>query len=186
MDLPKQQASRADYLALDLASVGKHEFYRGEVFAMAGGSFRHAKVGLNISSHLSHVLRGSPCQPMNSDMRISTPSGLDTYPDVSAFCGDPELADNGHTLLNPVLIVEVLSPRTRSYDRGDKFMLYRAIPSLMDYVLVEPDDVLVEHYQRTGAYGWQLHEYRSLADVLPLKSVGQAISLAQCYEGLGL
>lgn len=85
MDLPKQQASRADYLALDLASVGKHEFYRGEVFAMAGGSFRHAKVGLNISSHLSHVLRGSPCQPMNSDMRISTPSGLGYLPGYVGF-----------------------------------------------------------------------------------------------------
>jgi Uma2 family endonuclease len=87
---------------------------------------------------------------MNSDMRIATPSGLNTYPDTSVYCHAPELTDNNRTLLNPVLIVEVLSPSTRSYDRGDKFMHYRSIPSLQDYVLIDSEMVLVEHYQRIG------------------------------------
>ena len=100
--------TRDEYLALAQSSKDKYEFYQGQIFAMAGGSFNHAKIGLSVASYLVNVLRGSSCQTLNSDMRISTPSGLDTYPDVSVFCGDPELTDNHCTLLNPILIVEVL------------------------------------------------------------------------------
>ncbi|CAK0756856.1 Uma2 family endonuclease [Gammaproteobacteria bacterium] len=184
MQAQKTSVSRAEYLRAEEASSDKHEFYRGETFAMVGGTFRHAKIGLNISSYLHAILRGKPCQPMNSDMRISTPSGLDTYPDVSVYCDEPELTDHDRTLLNPVLIVEVLSPSTRSYDRGDKFMLYRSIPSLRDYVLVESESVFVEHYQRVGQHEWRLHEYQQLSDVLELTCMGQVLEIAQFYEGV--
>lgn len=178
----KSDVSRVEYLRFEEESSERHEFFRGEIFAMTGGTFNHARIGLNLTSYLHTLLRGRPCQPMNSDMRVSTPSGLDTYPDVSVYCNAPELADNDRTLLNPVLIVEVLSPSTRSYDRGDKFMLYRSIPCLRDYVLVESESIFVEHYQRIGQHEWRLNEYQALADRLDLTSIGQELELALMYE----
>ena len=180
------QISRDDYLRLDAAATEKHEFYRGQMFAMAGGTYQHARIGLNVTTELAVRLRGKPCQPMNSDMRVSTPSGLNTYPDASVYCHAPALTDNNRTLLNPVLIIEVLSPSTRSYDRGDKFMHYRSIPSLQDYLLIDSETVLVEHYQRIGTYEWHLHEYRHLTDAVTLASVGQTLVIACFYDGVEL
>lgn len=180
----KTQLSHDDYLKLEETSTEKHEFYQGQVFAMSGGTFEHARIAVNVITDLAAHLRGKPCQPMNSDMRIATPSGLNTYPDVSVYCQSPELTDNNRTLLNPVLIVEVLSPSTRSYDRGDKFLHYRSIPSLRDYVLIDSESILVEHYQRISAYEWNLHEYRQLTDILTLESIGQKLSVSSCYEGI--
>lgn len=117
----KAQVSRHDYLEQDAQSSSRLECYDGQVFAMAGGTFKHAQVAGNVYGELRQSLKGKPCQPMNSDMRVHTPSGLDTYPDISVYCGDPELGDNETTLLNPAVIIEVLSPRTRDYDRGGKF-----------------------------------------------------------------
>ena len=180
------QISRDDYLRLDAAATEKHEFYRGQMFAMAGGTYQHARIGLNATTELAVRLRGKHCQPMNSDMRVTTPSGLDTYPDASVYCHAPALTDNNRTLLNPVLIIEVLSPSTRSYDRGDKFMHYRSIPSLQDYLLIDSETVLVEHYQRIGTYEWHLHEYRQLTDPVTLASVEQTLEVACFYDGVEL
>lgn len=177
--------SRADYLRLEETSSVKHEFCHGEIFAMTGGTFNHAKIGLNITSYLHDLLRGKPCQPMNSDMRVSTPSGLDTYPDVSVYCNTPELVDHDRTLLNPVLIIEVLSPSTRSYDRGDKFMPYRSIPCLQDYVLVDSESILVEHYRRLGSHEWHLYEYQALSETLNVASIDQRLDIERFYEGVG-
>ncbi len=174
--------SRAEYVALDAASPDKHEFLDGQVFAMAGGSFRHSLIGLNAATTLRQLLRGKPCQPMNSDMRIHTPSGLDTYPDVSVFCQQAELTDNDRTLLNPAVIIEVLSPSTRSYDRGDKFWHYRSIAGLQDYVLIDSESIYVEHHHRQRRDEWLLHEYRSLADTLYLPALDVTLSLAMFYE----
>ena len=184
MQAIKTLISREDYLKLEEVSPEKHEFYQGQVFAMAGGTFQHARIGLNVTTELAVRLRGKPCQPMNSDMRITTPSGLNTYPDASVYCGQPELTDSNKTLLNPVLIVEVLSPSTRSYDRGDKFHHYRSIPSLRDYLLIDSETVLVEHYQRVGAYEWNLHEYRQLTDILNLDSIKESLVVSVFYEGV--
>lgn len=186
MQAIKTQISREDYLKLEETSTEKHEFYQGQVFAMAGGTFQHARIGLNVTTELAVRLRGKLCQPMNSDMRITTHSGLNTYPDASVYCEQPELTDNNKTLLNPVLIVEVLSPSTRSYDRGDKFHHYRSIPSLHDYLLIDSEVILVEHYQRMGAYEWNLHEYRQLTEMLTLESIDQTVTLASFYEGIDL
>lgn len=180
----KSSISRDDYLLLDEATHEKHEFYRGEMFAMAGGTYNHSRIGVNATAELVTRLRAKPCQPMNSDMRISTPSGLDTYPDLSVYCGQPELTDKNRTLLNPVLIIEVLSASTRSYDRGDKFMHYRSIPSLRDYVLIDSETVLVEHYQRQSISEWHLFEYRQLSDVLHLEVLGQPLEVACFYAGI--
>ncbi|MCP4379637.1 MAG: Uma2 family endonuclease [bacterium] len=176
--------SRKEYLRLDEQGDGKHEFFGGEVFAMTGGSFNHAAIGLNISSSLAQSLHGGPCRPMNSDMRVHTPSGLDTYPDVSVFCGEPELSDRQKTLLNPVVIIEVLSPTIRNYDRGDKFFLYRTIVTLQDYLLVDADQALVEHFRRLDSGEWLLHEYRDISDEVTLVSIDATLMLTVIYESI--
>jgi Uma2 family endonuclease len=182
MSVIRNKATRDEYLELDDASPEKHEFFQGDIFAMAGGSFNHSTIGLNIATTLRNALRGKPCQPMNSDMRIHTPSGLDTYPDISVLCGEPELTDKRGTLHNPVLIIELLSPSTRSYDRGDKFWHYRSIPTLEEYLLVDSESVHVEHHQRQSKDEWLLHEYRDLENTLQLKSIGVTLSVAVLYE----
>lgn len=184
MQAVKQHATRDEYLRFDTNSPQKHEFYRGKIFAMSGGTFNHSGIALNIATTLRNQLRGTSCQPMNSDMRITTPSGLDTYPDISVFCNEPELSDNNCTLRNPVLLIEVLSPSTSSYDRGDKFWHYRSIPSLTDYVLVDSESVHVEHYQRQNKDEWLLHTYTQLSDTLHLKSVKTMLSLEAIYESI--
>ena len=179
----KPTLSRADYLQLDAQSDEKHEFLDGQVYAMAGGTFHHARVSGNIFAILRQALRGKPCQPMNSDMRVHTPSGLDTYPDVSVFCGEPELTDNQRTLLNPLIIIEVLSPSTRDYDRVGKFTHYRSIAGLQDYLLVDPETVLVEHFHRLKRDEWLLRVYSSLEDSLTLDSIGVTVNIRAFYEG---
>jgi len=179
-----KDCSREEYLAFDEGAELKHEFFQGEVFAMTGGPFNHAAVALNISAFLAERLRGKRCRPMNSDMRLHTPSGLDTYPDVSVFCGQPQLTDRQCTLLNPVVIVEVLSPTARSYDRGDKFTLYRSIASLRDYLLVDSEQTFVEHFRRTDQGEWILHEYRGFSEVAPIHSIGERLPLSVMYENI--
>lgn len=184
MQAIKTSIKRTEYLKFDEQSPEKHEFYKSEVFAMSGGTFNHSAISLNATTILKNKLRGKPCHPMNSDMRVQTPSGLDTYPDVSVFCNDPELTDNQRTLLNPVLLIEVLSPSTRTYDRGDKFWHYRSIPTLQDYLLVDSESIYVEHHQRQSKDEWLLHEYRELESTLTLKSLELAISLSDFYEDI--
>jgi len=167
---PKQNYDREEYLVLEQLTDVKHEFFHGAIFAMAGGTFNHAKITINIATLLG------------SDMRVHTPSGLDTYPDVSVFCGKPELQDNQRTLLNPSVIIEVLSPSTRNYDRGTKFALYRAIPCLQDYLLVDSEDVSVEHYRRLNSYEWILHDYQDIKDQIPLTTLEESLNLRVIYE----
>lgn len=117
MQTATKKYTREEYLALEEMSNEKHEFFQGEIFAMVGGTFRHARISGNIFSALNVKLRGKSCQSTNSDMCIGTPNGLLTYPDISVFCGAPELSDNQRILLNPVLLVEILLPSTRRYDQ---------------------------------------------------------------------
>jgi Uma2 family endonuclease len=179
---PKQNYGREEYLALEQLTDVKHEFFHGAIFAMAGGTFNHAKITINIAIELGNKLRGKNCTLLGSDMRVHTPSGLDTYPDISVFCGKPELQDNQRTLLNPSIVIEVLSPSTRNYDRGTKFVLYRAIPCLQDYLLVDSEDISVEHYRRLNSYEWILHDYQDITDQIPLTTLEELLSLRVIYE----
>lgn len=184
MQTAVQRMTREDYLTFEEASEVRHEFFDGEVFAMTGGSFEHSSIAVNILTMLKVQLKGGTCRPMNSDMRVHTPSGLDTYPDISVYCGEPELVDNQRTLLNPVLIVEVLSPTTSSYDRGDKFRLYRSIPTLQDYLLVDSREVLIEHFRRTKDGEWVLHVYQERNDVVLIESIQESLTLDAIYEDI--
>jgi Uma2 family endonuclease len=182
----KTSISREDYFALDNHSNEKHEFYQGEIFAMSGGTFNHATIGANVVTELKMKLRGKGCQATNSDMRIETPTGLITYPDAAVFCGKPELSDNQCSLLNPVVIVEVLSPSTRRYDESGKFSLYRSISTFSDYLLIDSEKVFVQHFRKIEGNEWVLHDYFELDDQLFLYSIQETLSLREIYENVQL
>jgi Uma2 family endonuclease len=181
MSLAQALLSREAYLQQEQQTGLKYEFLNGQIYAMAGGTFNHARISGNLFASLRQHLRTKPCQPMNSDLRVHTPSGLDTYPDVSVYCYTPELSDNQTTLLNPILLVEVLSPSTRNYDRSSKFAHYRSIVSLQDYVLIDPESVLIEHYHRLKQDEWLLRVYSQLSDVLNLVTLDIHIPLSELY-----
>lgn len=172
------------YLARERSSQTKGEYLDGEVFAMTGASERHNLIAGNTFASLHAQMKGRPCNVYPSEMRIkvATP-GLYTYPDVTVVCGGVELEDEDRdTLLNPTVIVEVLSKSTAAYDRGEKFEHYRKIPSLMEYLLVAQDKCLVEHYQRQPEDRWLLSEANSLEEVLELPAIECRLALAEVYD----
>ncbi len=174
--------SPADYLALERASPTKHEFFDGEIFDMAGGSIPHSRIGTNVTIALGNLLQGRTCQVFNSDLRVKVPRGLYTYPDATVVCGELQLeGEQQDILLNPRLIVEVLSPSTEAYDRGAKFAQYRSCPSLSEYVLVSQDHALVEHFARQPSGQWLLTSYDSLDDRVSLPCLNVEIPLSDIY-----
>lgn len=169
------------YLAWERASPQKHELFDGEVFAMAGASEEHNLIVANILRELGNLFRKRPCKVYPSDMRVKAPTGLYTYPDVSAICGRPDFEDAElDTLLNPTVLFEVLSESTELYDRGKKFASYRTIPSLRDYVLVSQDSVSIEHFTRQADGTWNLREIRA-GQRLELASIEGAIEVDEIY-----
>jgi Uma2 family endonuclease len=170
------------YLALERKANFKSEYDNGFIGAMAGASDEHNTIALNFAGEIRSQLKGRPCKAYMSDMRLRvTPTGLFTYPDVMAVCGERKfLDDKADTLLNPTMIAEVWSPTTEAYDRGDKFAKYRQLSSLREYLLISQDKVLVERYTRQGDQ-WLLTEFKRLDDILPLTSIGCEIALREIY-----
>lgn len=181
---PVARLSPEEYLAFERASHTRHEYVNGEVYAMGGASLRHATIVSNIAGSLSAQLRGGACRVLVTDMRVKVSRAGDyVYPDVVAVCGVPALEDSQFdTLLNPVLIVEVLSPSTKNYDRGEKWEKYRQIASLRDYIVVAQDRVHVERYTRQGEGFWLLSEESELSATLQLDSIGCTLALRDIYE----
>ena len=169
---------------MEKGSDGRHEFYRGEIFAMSGAGARHNIISVNLIVALANALTGKPCRPYGSDLRIHIPENtLYTYPDLSVICGDIIPSDDDEdTATLPTVIIEILSPATRSYDRGDKFKLYRAVPSLRHYILIEAESISVEAFSLNDEMLWELREYKNLSDTLHLKSLGSNISLENIYR----
>ena len=178
------QYTLAEYLAREETAVYKSEFYRGQIFAMSGGTPEHNTVGGNVFTALRIRLRGSPCLPFNSDQRIRIPgNGLVTYLDVSIVCGGPQRDPQSPTAVNnPSVIFEVLSDSTESYDRGKKFDLYRQLESLREYLLVAQDEAHVERYVRQADDSWLLTVFKGLDAVLELTTLGCSLPLAEVYE----
>lgn len=184
---PVEHMSIDEYLAFERASETKHEFLNGEVFAMAGSSLAHNRLCANLGGLLYQRLRGGPCEAFPSDLRVLIESvGLYTYPDLSVVCGEPELAGGAEldTLLNPKILIEVLSESTEDYDRGRKFFFYRSIPSLDTYVLVAQDRVHVECFTRHPDTQWRLSEWTRLDEQLELPSLDLRLPLAEIYAGV--
>lgn len=180
---PKTFVSPEEYLEIERRAEYKSEYHNGEMFAMAGGSPRHGSIIINIGGELRHRLREKKCLVYSSDVRLRvTAAGLYTYPDVMVVCSDPQYADDQKdTLLNPILIVEVLSPSTRDYDRGLKFQQYRTLPSLLEYLTVAQDAPHIEHWTRGLEKRGSLAEYDDLSQSMQLTSVGCTLPLSEVY-----
>lgn len=185
---PKPFITEAEYLALERDSLVKHEYYDGEIFAMSGATEAHNLIAANVVASLHGQLRRRPSRVYGSDMRVKVlRTGLNTYPDVSAVCGQLQFAhDTRDTLVNSVLIIEVLSPSTERYDRGMKFQNYRTIDSLQDYILIAQDELQIEHYSRQRKGQWLLNEASGSEATLALPSLQCQLALADVYEKVEL
>jgi Uma2 family endonuclease len=184
--MPSQAKTRMtveEYLALERQASGKSEYFNGEVFAMSGASRRHNLISLNIGAELRAHLQQRPCEVYTSDMRVKVSrTGLYTYPDVVVVCGDPIFEDaEVDTLLNPLLLVEVLSKSTEDYDRGGKFEHYRTLPSIQEYLLVAQERCHVVHYTRQPDNTWLLAETSEITDQIHLPSLDCALALSEVY-----
>ena len=184
---PASSLTEEQYLAIERAAGFKSEFLDGVMYAMSGGSPRHADLHGNIYAELRAMLRDSQRKAFNSDLRVRVSSRMYTYPDVSVVCGKPLLADDQKdVLLNPIVIFEVLSPSTELYDRGMKFQLYRTIPSLREYILVDQNKVQIEHYIRQDSSAWTLRDHQGLDAELKLDSIGASLPLRLIYDRVDL
>jgi Uma2 family endonuclease len=180
---PRTFLTPQQYLEIERAAEFRSEYLDGEMFAMSGASFRHNKIVNNIAAGLRSQIRGR-CEYATTDLRLLVPAtGLYTYPDLLVICGGIEFeGDREDIVKNPRFIVEVLSKSTANYDRGMKFVHYRSIPALSDYLVVAQDSVLAEHYTRQEDNSWLLREFTSLESAIPIVSIGANISLAAIYE----
>lgn len=167
-----------DYLAGEKVSEIRHEYADGQVYAMAGGSLKHNLLAANIAGLLWNHLRGQACFPLSSDMLVKTLGKRFRYPNVVVVCSD-DSADDEQVMENPILIIEVLSKSTRKQDKGEKRLEYLAIPSLLEYVLIEQDFAEVEVQRRSA--GWQ-SSYYFLGDEVTLESVNATLPVEAIYE----
>jgi Uma2 family endonuclease len=172
-----------EYLARERRAESRSEYVDGRIYAMTGASEPHNLIALNVASELRARFRGRPCRVYASDMRVKVgETGMYTYPDVVAVCGQPRFEDaHVDTLLDPTVIVEVLSPSTERYDRGEEFAHYRRLASLQEHVLVAQDRVRVEHFARRGEQ-WLLTEFSDLDGAHALPSLDCTLPLRDVYE----
>jgi Uma2 family endonuclease len=182
--LPKPRFTAEQYLALERQAEYRSEFFHGEIFAMSGASREHNLIAMNVTRELSLQLKGRPCETYASDMRVKvSATGLYTYPEVVVVCGEPQFEDEQvDTLLNPTLLVAVLSPSTEAYDRGQKSEQYRRLRSLREYVLVAQDRPHVEWYARQQDPQWVFSEVSELAGEVHFSSIGCRLALSEMYD----
>jgi Uma2 family endonuclease len=182
--IPESGVTYEQYLSREQTATYKTEYYRGELFAMVGGTPQHNTISGNVFSRLRGKLRGSNCRPFNSDQRIRIADiGLATYPDVSIVCGDLQLDEQDRdAITNPVVLFEVLSKSTERYDRGKKFDLYRHLNSFKEYVLVDQNEPYVESFLRQEDGSWVLNVFKHIDAILPLSSVNCELPLSEIYE----
>jgi Uma2 family endonuclease len=178
-----QKLTPQEYLAIERAADFKSEFFDGEMFAMAGTSKEHSRITVNLTIQFGNALKGRFCEPFSSDLRVKvSANGLYTYPDLTIVCGPVDVEDEqADVLLNPTLIIEVLSPGTERYDRGKKFDLYRELDSLKEYVLVSQDQYRVEQFLRGNGSEWGYRVAFKEDDIVEFPSVGCSIPLKDIY-----
>lgn len=177
-----------EYLRLERASTIKHEYLAGRVYAMAGASPRHVFIAANVGGELYLQLKGKPCRTCGSDIRLQIPvTGLYTYPDAAIVCGAPQYADEQQeTLANPMVVVEVLSPSSEAYDRGDKFEHYKSVESLTDYILIAQNTYRVEHAVRQPDGQWTTTEYSDLQSAVTIASIACHLRLSDIYDKVAI
>jgi Uma2 family endonuclease len=184
MALPKHFMTTEEYLKFERQSQEKHEYLNGEVFAMAGASKNHLRIVASASAYLYTQLSDRPCDVFSSDIRVRiSPTGLYTYPDIVVICEPPLFADDEEdTLLNPTVIIEVLSPSTEGYDRGKKFQHYRTLESLREYVLIAQDAMRIEHHALHDGKWVLMTDAKEHEAAVQLSSINCTLALAKVYE----
>jgi Uma2 family endonuclease len=177
----------AEYLEIERKADIKSEYVAGRMYAMSGVSRRHSLIAGNLYSAIHPQLRGKNCEAHMADMRVKvSPTGMYTYPDIIAVCGDARFEDaHVDTLLNPTVLIEILSDSTEAYDRGEKFAHYRRLESLREYVLVAQNKIRIEHYRREGEQ-WVLSEVSDPDAALHLPSIDCRVGVAAIYDKVEL
>ena len=184
---PERKLRPAEYLAFERAQTdAKHEYLDGEITAMSGASLEHNLIAVNVLTALRTQMRGRPCNVFSGDMRVKvSATGLYTYPDISALCGERQLEDDTFdTLLNPSVIIEILSPSTEAYDRGVKFAHYQSIESLQVYALIAQDKRRIEIYRRQESDNWLYSAVEGLDAKVSLDAISCELTAADVYEGV--
>ena len=182
---PAVKFTPEEYLAIERQNAFKSEYWKGEMFAMAGATRKHNLIVSNVVRELSTQLKGRPCEVYANDMRVRIPrTGLYTYPDIVVVCGRPQFEDEQHdTLLNPTVIMEVLSDSTAGYDHGKKFEHYRKIESLREYLLLAQSEPFIEHYRRQPeTVFWLFTDASGLPAVVELPAMQCRLALAEAYD----
>ena len=181
----KKHFTIAEYLEMEEAAAEKSEYYQGEIFAMSGAKLAHNRISRNIFGQLINKLKGKKCEPFASDLRVHVEkNSLFTYPDLSVVCGEIKtLNDDEMNLLNPTILIEVLSKSTKSYDRGDKFKLYRDIPTLKEYILVDSLSLKVEAFRISQSFHWEMEQLKTFDEILFIPTLQVSIPLSEIYEG---
>ncbi len=189
--LPPARFTMAEYLTFERAATERHEYLDGQIYAMAGESENHGRICVNLTASLVPQLRGSGCEVFSKDTKVlcgpyraHTREGLYAYPDLVVVCGVGQYHDQARdVLLNPTVLLEVLSPSTEAFDRGEKFDRYRHwLPALQDYVLVAQERPTLDHYHRTAPDQWTLTTGRGLDASLVLATIGARLALREAYE----
>ena len=181
--LPKTFITPEEYLALDRKAEVKSEYYAGQVIAFAGASKRHNLIVANVLAGIHRQLMDRPCNVYPSDMRVRvSKTGMYAYPDVVVTCGEEQFADdNSDILLNPIVLIEVLSESTANYDRGDKFEHYRRIESLREYILVSQELYRADQYVRQNDTQWLLTEFHRAEDTIKFSSINCELAVKEIY-----
>ncbi len=186
MSTALERITPQEYLIRERQASIKSEFYQGEIFATGGGSANHSLIAANLVREAGNALKDKPCTVFNSDLRVQVQAtGLYTYPDATIVCGE-QIFDDDHrdTLLNPTVIIEVLSDSTEKYDRGKKSNHYRQIASLKELILIAQDRPQVERFTRQPNGDWLFHEQKELSAEFELKSLGISVAMSELYRGV--
>lgn len=176
-----------EYFALEETAEYKSEYFQGEIFAMAGGSANHSSIALNVGGALDDALLEQPCRVFNSDIKIQVKkNGFYTYPDVAIVCGEVKFASKrDDTITNPLIVVEVLSPSTESYDRGKKFELYKGLESFQDYLLIDQNRVYIEYHHKLGPNKWLTQTYEDLDEIIKFEGIELELPVKRVYRKIG-
>ncbi len=180
--------SPEEYLALEIVSETRNEYINGEIIPMAGGMPNHNQIALNLAGTLNFLLKRQPYRVFVTDQRLWIPQkGIYTYPDVMVVSGDLILQEGRKdTIINPALIIEVLSRSTGKYDQTEKFIFYRSLATFQEYILVDQYQYYVQHYVKTGVKKWEFQEYDTLEEEIKFLTVPCAIALTDIYDKIDL
>jgi Uma2 family endonuclease len=183
---PAERITAERYLAMERAADFKSEYINGRIYAMAGGTADHSAIAVNVAAELRAALRLSGCRVFNSDLKIYIPfTNSFVYPDASVICGEVRYKDEARDVaMNPILVIEVLSPSTSNYDRGDKFAHYRSIPTFREYLIIQQTPLLIEQWALIDGCWTLRNEYKNLDDRVQLISIKGSFALADVFDGV--